>query len=55
MNKLEAIQYLAKNSVYVNEWQGAGMWEAVLEILQSKEEILDIKYINSLLKKAEDR
>ena len=25
----EAIIYLANNSVYGNEWQGAGMWEAV--------------------------
>ncbi len=30
MNTLEAIQYLIKNSKASNEWQEAGMWNAVI-------------------------
>lgn len=36
MKKLKAIEYLVKNSVYSNEWTGAGMYEAILNTLDKK-------------------
>ena len=53
-SKLEAIEYLVEHNVYGNEWQGAGMWEIVCEMMMTKKAITE-KYLNSLLKKAEDR
>ena len=29
-----AIKYLVEHSVYSNEWQGAGMWEAVVSLIE---------------------
>ena len=53
--RLEAIKYISKNSVYGNEWQGAGMWEAVEKILQSISAYFDEEYLNDLLREAEKR
>jgi hypothetical protein len=53
LSKIESIKYLIKNSVYGNEWQGAGMWEAVLEIMKRKYKITT-KFLDKLLKEAED-
>ena len=53
--RLEAIKYIWKNSVYGNEWQGAGMWEAVEKILQSISAYFDEEYLNDLLREAEKR
>ncbi len=53
MNKLEAIEYLFENDKYTNEWTGAGMWEAVREVLGTKEPITK-KWLDELLKTAEN-
>ena len=52
MNKLEAIIYLHKNSVYDNEWTGAGMWEAVESVLESEKEIFSEVFLKALLSAA---
>ena len=53
MNKLKAIEYLVGNSVYEEEWSGAGMWQAVEEVMKYKKPITE-KYLDLLLKKAEE-
>ncbi len=55
MTHLEAIKYLSEHSVYGDEWQGAGMWEAVTTILVTGERLLTKEYLDILLKRAEDR
>lgn len=50
----EAIKYLIKHSVYGNEWQGAGMWEAVEELMKSGKKVTQ-SYLDKLLKEAEDK
>lgn len=54
MTKIEAIEYLVKNDRYSNEWQGAGMWEAVLTIMGNDMD-WDTEHLDELLQKAEDR
>lgn len=54
-NKLEAIEYIVANSVYGNEWQGAGMYEAVEKIIKSRKLYFPEKYLQRLLKEAENR
>ncbi len=53
MKKIEEIQYLVDNDKYSNEWQGAGMWEAVLTVMGNKKRFSK-KQLDDLLKKAED-
>lgn len=53
--KIGAINYLVKNSVYSNEWSGAGMYEAIVEVVKAPKKFRFSKdYLNSLLKKAEE-
>lgn len=54
MKKIDAIEYLVKNDKYTNEWQGAGMWEAVQTVMGNDMEWKESD-LNELLKKAEDR
>lgn len=54
MSKLNALEYLIENSVYGDEWQGAGMWEAVLEMMKYEGKIRAID-LDKLLKEAENR
>lgn len=55
-NKLEAIQYLFDHSVYGNEWQGTGMWEAVIYIMGKVDNYIFSKSdLDKLLKQAEER
>ena len=54
MDKFEAIKYLKKYSVYGNEWQRTGMWEAVEQVLIHKGKITE-RWLKKLLKLAEDR
>jgi hypothetical protein len=54
MTKIEAIEYLDKHSVYNNEWQGTGMWEAVMKVLNYEAEPTK-EYMDQLLKEAEAR
>lgn len=55
MNHLEAIKYLAEHSVYGNEWQGAGMWEAVTTVLATGRSLLTKDYLDILLKRANEK
>ena len=53
----EAIIYLANNSVYGNEWQGAGMWEAVEALvvrIKTKKRVTE-SWLKLKLKEAKDR
>lgn len=54
-NKIEAIEYLVANSVYGNEWQGAGMYEAVERIIKSSKLFYYERDLKRFLKEAEDR
>jgi hypothetical protein len=52
-NKMEALKYLVKNGKVRDEWMGAGMYEAVVEIMNSNdEEIFTKDYLDKLLNKA---
>lgn len=53
MTKLEEIQYLVNNDKYSNEWQGAGMWEALLTVMSNSLEFSK-EELDTLLQKAED-
>lgn len=55
MTQIKAIKYLAEHSVYSNEWQGTGMWEAVTTVLATGNRLLTKEYLDTLLKTAEDR
>lgn len=37
MTRLEAIQYLIQEGCYNSEWQEAGMWNAVCEVMAATE------------------
>ncbi len=51
--KIGAITYLVKNSVYTNEWTGAGMYEAIREVVESpKGTRFKKEYLNTLLAQA---
>jgi hypothetical protein len=54
MTKIQALQYLVDNSVYGNEWQGAGMWEAVRSIMENTNDDWAKETLDMLLKRAED-
>lgn len=53
-NKFEAIEYFVANSVYGNEWQGAGMYEIIERIIKSPKLFYFEKDLNKMLKEAED-
>lgn len=51
--KIGAINYLVKNTVYSNEWSGAGMYHAILKIIEAPKKMRFSKdYLNSLLEEA---
>jgi len=52
MKQIEAIQYLANNSVYKDEWTGTGMWHAVEKVMARKQNWTQ-KRLKELLKDAE--
>lgn len=55
MTKQKAIEYLVKNSVYSNEWQGAGMWEAVENVMNvsaKDRKLINYDWLDMLLTKA---
>lgn len=52
LDKLKAIEYLIKNSVYSNEWTGAGMYEAIVKIMPSKR--VKISFLKQLLEEAKN-
>ena len=49
---LDAIKYLINNSVYNDEWTGAGMYEAIVKIVPSKK--VKIKFLDELLEQAKN-
>lgn len=54
--KFGAINYLVQNSVYSNEWTGAGMYEVIEEIVKApKKSRFKKEYLNGLLEKAKNR
>lgn len=55
MTKIKAIKYLIENDQYQEEWSGAGMWEAVIEVMKSEEKYLTKHFLDTLLKTAEGR
>ena len=55
MNQLEAIKYLAEKGNYGNEWQGAGLWEAVTTILATESALLNKEYLDVLINHAVER
>lgn len=53
--KIGAINYLVEHTVYSNEWTGAGMYEAIVKIVEAPQKTRFKKdYLNILLKEAED-
>ena len=52
--KIEAIDYLIANNKYANEWSGAGMYEAVVEVWKSEADEFEVRYLEDLLTKAEN-
>ena len=54
MNKLEALRYLIDNESYTDEWSGAGMYHAVREVVDSKDDSFDEEFLNELLENAEN-
>ena len=53
LDTLEAIKYLVKNSVYSDEWSGAGMYEAIEKVLPSKR--VKITFLKQLLEEAKNK
>lgn len=53
MTKIEEIQYLVDHDKYINEWSGAGMWEAVLTVMGNTSKFSKEK-LDKLLEKAEN-
>ena len=54
-NKYNAIKFLVENSVYGNEWQGAGMYEQIEKIFATPKHYYYQKDLRKMLKEAEDR
>ncbi len=53
--KIGAINYLIEHNVYENEWQGAGMYEVIVEVVNAPKGFRFSKeYLNSLLEKAKN-
>lgn len=51
--KIGAINYLVKNSVYDDEWTGAGMFEAIFKVVgKPKGHRFSKEYLNTLLEEA---
>ena len=55
MTKLVAIKYLVKHNVYTDEWSGAGMYEAIEEVILYSPKNIAKRYLDKLLKQAKNR
>lgn len=53
LSKMEAIEYLVKNAVRGSEWQEAGMFHAVMNVVNSKSQIFTIGLLKKLIEIAE--
>ena len=54
MNKIKAIEFLIKYSVCGNEWQEAGMWDAVEKVMRTPVKKINLEFLKMLLKQAAD-
>ena len=54
MDKMEALKYLIENSVYCDEWTGAGMYVELKEIIESDKEEYTEKELDKALERAND-
>ena len=52
MDKFEAIGYLIENSVYDNEWRGAGMYQAIEDVYKSTKANWSVEELKLKLKEA---
>ena len=48
-SKDEALKYLVKNRTDCDEWSGAGMCDALVEVIMSDEEFFTKDYLDKLL------
>lgn len=54
--KIGAITYLVEHSVYSEEWSGAGMYEAIVKVVEAPKTFRFSKdYLNCLLEEARNR
>lgn len=54
--KIGAINYLVENSVYSDEWSGAGMYEIIEKIVVApKNTRFKKEYLNELLEEAKNK
>jgi hypothetical protein len=51
-SKEEALKYLVKNRTDFDEWSGAGMCDALVEVIMSDEEFFTKDYLDKLLEDA---
>lgn len=55
MNKIEALNYIADNVKYWDEWTGAGLAEIFIEVIKSEDTLFSVEYLDALIEKAEHR
>lgn len=53
-NKEDALKYLIENEICSNEWNEAGMYHALRDIITNKEHFFKRSELDDLLKKAEN-
>jgi hypothetical protein len=51
-SKQEALKYLVKSRTDFDEWSGAGMCDALVEVIMSDEEFFTEDYLDKLLEDA---
>jgi hypothetical protein len=54
LSKMEAIEYLVKNAVRNSEWEEAGMFHAVMNVVNSKSQTFTIGTLKELIVAAEN-
>jgi len=54
MNRMEALNYLVDNRTDFDEWSGAGMMDALVEVIKSEYDSFTKEYLDQLLEKASD-
>ena len=52
MSKIEALNYLVDNRTDFDEWSGAGMADAFIEVIKSQEETFTKEFLDILLETA---
>lgn len=54
MNREDALKYLVHHAVDCDEWSGAGMYNALREVILFAGDSFEQEYLDSLLVKAEE-